>query len=97
MRSNFIAEPSNPTGNVAVWVFQNITIGVDGKIINNDNTAREGNNAVLGTLPAGQENFNIFNGTTGEMNDFITMNFPWCLVYVIATNAYGNQEPSILS
>ncbi len=31
------------------------------------------------------------------MNDFKSMRSPWCLVYVIATNADGNKEPHILS
>ncbi len=96
-RNNFIVGPNTALGTVAVWVSQNITIGFDGEIINNNNTAREGNIAVLGTLLAGQENFNISNCKTGEMNDFITMNSPWCLVNVIATNANENQKPIILS
>ncbi len=55
MRNNFIARPNNSPGTVAKWVSSKITISVDGGIINNDNTVREGNNAVLGTLPADQE------------------------------------------
>ncbi len=31
------------------------------------------------------------------MNDFVYIKNPWCLVYVIATNADGNMEPHILS
>ncbi len=33
----------------------------------------------------------------GEMNDFIDMKSPWCLLYVIATDADGNKESHILS
>ncbi len=72
-----------------------ITISVDGEIINNDNKASDRINALLGILPADQENYNIFNGKTGQMNDFV--NIPWCLVYEIATNSNGNKEPHILS
>ncbi len=96
-RNNFIVGPNNPPGPVATWIFWNIAISVDGEIINKENTLRKGNNAVIGILPADQENKNIFNSTTGEMIDFITMNSPWCLIYVTATNANGNQEPHILS
>ncbi len=57
----------------------------------------EGNHAVIGTGPADQEKYNIFNVKIKEMNDFITMNSPWCLIYVIDTNVNGNKEPQFLS
>ncbi len=96
-RNNFTAGPNNPPGTVLTWVSQNIRIIVHDGIINNDNKAREGNGAVLGTLLADQENYNIFNGTMGDINDFTGMKSPWCLVYIIATNTNGNQELHILS
>ncbi len=80
-----------------MWVSQYITIGVNGEIINNDNTLKEGNFAVLGILPADQPNYKIFNGKKWKWDDFINMKSPWCLLYVIATNANGNKEPHILS
>ncbi len=94
--NNFIAGPNNPPGTIAMCVSENITISVDGETIINSNTSREGNNSVLGSLPAVQENYNIFNCTIGEMNDFITLNCFWCLVFVIATNVDEIQEPHIL-
>ncbi len=96
-RHNFIAGPNNSQGNVATWVFQNIKIDVNSETINNDKTKMEENNMILGTLHAYQENYKIFNGTTSEMNEFMNMNSPWCLIYVIATSADGNKEPHILS
>ncbi len=40
-KSNIIAGPNNSPGNLAKWFFQNITIGVNGDIINNDETKTE--------------------------------------------------------
>ena len=41
--------PNNPSGSVAMLVSENVTIGVNGEIINNNNTLRGENNVVLGT------------------------------------------------
>ncbi len=56
-KTNFIAEPNNPTDTVASWVTQCANISVDGEIITNDNRSMECNNAILETLPADQENY----------------------------------------
>ncbi len=57
----------------------------------------EGNNAILGTLPAVQENYKIFNSMEGEMDDFVAMKFSWCLIHVISIDNDGNNEGRILS
>ncbi len=54
-------------------------------------------NTITGTLHANQESYKIFNSTIDEMADFISMNSPWCLIYVVATNAKENKESHILS
>ncbi len=57
----------------------------------------ECNNSILGTSPADQENFKIFNGTEDELNDFIAMISPWCLICVMAYADNGEAEDHILS
>ncbi len=52
-------------GTVAMCVSQNITIGVDGEIINNNNTVRKENNAVIDTLSADHQTYIIFNSKMG--------------------------------
>ncbi len=56
----------------------------------------KGYNAILGTLPADQEN-KIFHGTKGEWDDFVSMKSPWCLIYVVAINDDGNKEDHVFS
>ncbi len=57
----------------------------------------ERNVAILGTLEADQENCKTFNETRVKLDDFIAMNSPWFLIYVIATNRVQNRESHILS
>ncbi len=64
-KNNFIAGPNNPPCTVTTWGFQHIIIGVNGEIINNNNTGMERNDDVIGTLPTDHENYTIFNGNRG--------------------------------
>ncbi len=57
----------------------------------------ECNNSILGTSPADQENFKIFNGTEDELNDFNAMKSPWCLICVMAYAHNVEAEDHILS
>ncbi len=76
-KNNFIAGPNNPAGTNMIWVTYHLIISVNSETINNDNMAMERNNAILGTSPANQENHNIFNGTEGELEDFVSLKSPW--------------------
>ncbi len=60
-KNNFITRTNNPLGIVASWMPQCVIISVDSETINDDNRAMEWNNAILGILPADQENYKIFN------------------------------------
>ncbi len=52
---------------------------------------------MIGTLPDDKENYTKFNDNREETNDFVNVKSPWCLVYVMANNASGKEEPHILS
>ncbi len=82
-KNNFIARTNIPQGTVASWVTQCANISVDGEIINDDNRAMGWNNALLGTLPADQENYKVFNSMEDELDDFVAMKSPWCLIHVM--------------
>ncbi len=49
--------------------FNNVTFDVTGEIINEDNTVKEMNIAVLGSLQNDQQNYKIFNGMRGKIDD----------------------------
>ncbi len=55
--------------------------------INYDETDQKRNVVVLGTET---NDYNVLNELREEMNDFITNNYPWFLMYGIATD--GNQN-----
>ncbi len=57
----------------------------------------ERNIALLSNLEGNQQNYITFNGMLGKMDDFIPINSPWFLIYVIATNCTRNKEPHIIS
>ncbi len=57
----------------------------------------KGLNTILGTLPADEKNYKIFHGTEDELDDFVAMKSPWCLIHVIAIKSDGNKEDHILS
>ncbi len=74
-----------------------LTIGVDDNTINNYQTVKEGYNTILGTLPADQENYKIFNSMECEWDDFVSIKSPWCLIHVTAIDHNGNKEDQMLS
>ncbi len=96
-KNYFIAGTNSPTGTNATLVMWSVIVSVDGETINNDKKAAEGNNAILRTLPADQENYKIFSGTEGEMDSFVATKSPWSLIHVIAIDNNWKDEDHILS
>ncbi len=92
--------PNNPPEKITISVSCHVTFSCDGEIIHDNDTNQERNIEVPGNLTRDDQNYRIyriFNGMRKNEEDSIVMNSPWFLMYVIATNSNGNEEPHILS